>query len=124
MARPTNNEILFRSFIDLLVVAVAARLEPGTTPRKGKRNLSPAGRARISAAAKKRWAKSRKASGESGASKSKPARRSTVGRKLDMDCRYPGCENRSKGPRFRFLCEEHLKLPKSEQDAALAKASA
>ena len=44
-----------------------------------------------------------------------------TGRKLDMRCRYPGCKNRSKGPRFRFLCEEHLKLPKKEQGAALAK---
>src|SRR6266436_3275945 len=43
------------------------------------------------------------------------------GRKLDMRCHYPGCKNRSKGPRFRFLCEEHLKLPKKERDAALAK---
>jgi hypothetical protein len=42
-------------------------------------------------------------------------------RKIDMGCRYPGCKNRSKGPRFRFLCEEHLKLPKAEQNAALAK---
>jgi hypothetical protein len=31
------------------------------------------------------------------------------GRKLDMKCRHPGCKNRSKGPRFHFLCEEHLK---------------
>ena len=43
------------------------------------------------------------------------------GRKLDMRCRYPGCKNKSKGPRFRFLCEEHLKLPKAEQAAALEK---
>jgi hypothetical protein len=43
------------------------------------------------------------------------------GRKLDMRCRYPGCKNKSKGPRFRFLCADHLKLPKKEQDAALAK---
>lgn len=43
------------------------------------------------------------------------------GRKLDMRCRYPGCKNRSKGPRFRFLCDEHLKLPKPEQKAALEK---
>jgi hypothetical protein len=43
------------------------------------------------------------------------------GRKLDMRCRYPGCKNRSKGPRFKFLCDEHLKLPKKEQEAALAK---
>ena len=41
--------------------------------------------------------------------------------KRDMHCRYPVCKNRSRGPRFRFFCEEHLKLPKKEQDAALAK---
>ena len=43
--------------------------------------------------------------------------------KRDMSCRYPGCKNRSKGPRFRYLCEEHLKLPKKKQDEALAKAA-
>lgn len=43
------------------------------------------------------------------------------GRKLDMRCRYAGCKNKSKGPRFRFLCAEHLKLPKKEQEAALVK---
>ncbi len=43
------------------------------------------------------------------------------GRKLDMRCHYPGCKNRSKGPRFKFLCDEHRKLPKKEQAAALAK---
>ena len=46
------------------------------------------------------------------------------GRKLDMRCRYPGCKNRSKGPRFRFMCEEHRKLPKAKQLAALAKSGA
>jgi hypothetical protein len=45
------------------------------------------------------------------------------GIKRDMSCRYPGCKNRSKGPRFRFLCEEHLKLPKKKQDEVLAKAA-
>lgn len=34
------------------------------------------------------------------------------GRKLDMRCRHPGCKNRSKGPRFHFLCAEHLKSRK------------
>jgi len=30
--------------------------------------------------------------------------------------------HRSKGPRFRFFCEEHLmKLPKKKQDEVLAK---
>ena len=43
------------------------------------------------------------------------------GLKRDMRCRYPGCKNRSKGPRFRFFCEEHLKLPRKKQDEALAK---
>lgn len=43
------------------------------------------------------------------------------GRKLDMACRYPGCKNQSKGPRFRFFCEEHRKLPRKAQDAALEK---
>src|SRR5437763_1016789 len=38
-----------------------------------------------------------------------------------MSCRFPGCGNRSKGPRFRFLCEEHLKLPKKKQSEVLAK---
>jgi len=45
------------------------------------------------------------------------------GLKRDMRCRYPGCKNRSKGPRFRFFCEEHLKLPKRKQDEVLAKAA-
>ena len=38
-----------------------------------------------------------------------------------MSCRYPGCKNQSKGPRFRFFCEKHMKLPKKKQEAALAK---
>ena len=45
------------------------------------------------------------------------------GLKRDMRCRYPGCKNKSKGPRFRYLCEEHLKLPKKKQDEVLAKAA-
>jgi hypothetical protein len=49
------------------------------------------------------------------------ARGSPRGLKRGMSCRYPGCKNRSKGPRFRFLCEEHLKLPKKKQDEVLAK---
>jgi hypothetical protein len=52
-----------------------------------------------------------------------PGRGGRLGRKRDMRCRYPGCKNRSKGPRFRFLCEEHLKLPKKKQDEVLAKAA-
>jgi len=32
-----------------------------------------------------------------------------------------GCGNRSKGPRFRFRCEEHLKLPRKKQSEVLAK---
>jgi hypothetical protein len=54
----------------------------------------------------------------SGGPSSKPRR------KVDMRCRYPGCKNRSKGPRFRFFCEEHRKLSKKVQDAALQAAKA
>jgi len=47
------------------------------------------------------------------------ARRSTAGRKLDMRCRVAGCRNRSKGPRFGFICDDHLKkLSKKQQQAA------
>ncbi len=46
-------------------------------------------------------------------------RRSTAGRKLDMNCRVDGCKNRSRGPRYGFICEEHLKsLSKKQQEAA------
>jgi len=50
-----------------------------------------------------------------------PRRSGERGRKRDMRCRYPGCKNRSKGPRFRFFCEKHMKLPRKKQKAALAK---
>jgi hypothetical protein len=46
------------------------------------------------------------------------------GRKLDMRCRYPGCPNKSKGPRFSFLCGKHLKMPRREVMAAIEKAQA
>lgn len=26
----------------------------------------------------------------------------------EMRCRHPGCRQRSKGPRFHYLCEKHL----------------
>src|SRR5216683_1777985 len=40
-------------------------------------------------------------------------------RKLEMRCRVEGCKNRSKGPRFGFICDEHLKkLSMKEQQAA------
>jgi hypothetical protein len=57
-----------------------------------------------------------RAAGRAGARPGAPA-----GRKLDMRCRYPGCKNRSKGPRFRFMCDEHRKLPKAKQKEALQK---
>jgi len=57
-----------------------------------------------------------------GAAKTDGRRTSKLaGRMLEMACRYPGCKNRSKGPRFRFMCEEHRKLPKAKQLAALEK---
>jgi hypothetical protein len=40
-------------------------------------------------------------------------------RPLDMRCRVEGCKNRSRGPRFGFICDEHRsKLSKRDQAAA------
>ena len=39
--------------------------------------------------------------------------------KLDMRCRVNGCKNRSRGPRFGYICDVHqAKLSKREQQAA------
>jgi len=39
--------------------------------------------------------------------------------KLDMRCRVGGCKNRSRGPRFGYICDVHLdKLSKRQQQAA------
>jgi hypothetical protein len=41
------------------------------------------------------------------------------GKKLDMSCRVAGCKNKSRGPRFGFICDDHRKkLNKTEQQAA------
>jgi hypothetical protein len=40
-------------------------------------------------------------------------------RKLDMSCRVEGCKNKSRGPRFGFICDDHRKkLSKKDQQAA------
>ena len=39
-------------------------------------------------------------------------------KKVDMACRVDGCPNRSRGPRFGYMCEQHSKLPKKAQQAA------
>lgn len=39
--------------------------------------------------------------------------------KLDMRCRVAGCKNRSRGPRFGYICDIHQeKLTKRQQQAA------
>ena len=48
-------------------------------------------------------------------------RRTTAmrGRKLDMGCRVEGCKNRTRGPRFGFICDKHLKelSPREQREA-------
>jgi hypothetical protein len=39
-------------------------------------------------------------------------------KQVDMNCRVAGCPNRSRGPRFGYMCEEHSKLSKKAQQAA------
>ena len=49
----------------------------------------------------------------------KNGRRKGAGRTLDMSCRVEGCKNKSRGPRFGFICDEHRKkLSKKDQAAA------
>ena len=94
MARPRKNDDIFSSLIDRLAEAVAAR-------------LGGSGRS------------SGKSAGNGAAKSGKAGRRSNAGRKLDMSCRVAGCPNKSKGPRFGFICEDHLKkMGKKDQQAA------
>lgn len=95
MARPRKNDDIFSSLIDRLAEAVAARLGGGGGRSSGGASAAARGNGR------------------------KAGRRSTAGRKLDMSCRVAGCANQSKGPRFGFICEDHLKkLSKKDQQAA------
>lgn len=100
----TNHNDPMNGFIDMLVNEIALRL----MQRMGD----------LSSAAKP--------TGSAKAEKAAPAKRHSkaAGRKLDMACRAPGCKNRSKGPRFHFLCDEHLKASKEAPHAALAKPGA
>ncbi len=48
-----------------------------------------------------------------------------AGRKMDMQCRVPGCPNLSRGPRFSFICDMHRKdLTKAEQRSVREKYNA
>jgi hypothetical protein len=100
---PTIQSDGFNGFIDKLVNEVAIRLQA----RIGA--IASAGLAAVAKPAP--------------AQRAAPAKRKSkvAGRTLDMACRAPGCKNRSKGPRFSFRCEEHLKAPKSAARATAAK---
>jgi hypothetical protein len=39
-------------------------------------------------------------------------------KQVDMNCRVEDCPNRSRGPRFGYMCEQHSKLSKKAQQAA------
>ena len=69
----------------------------------------------------KRMLAERAASGGSSLVVKERKRRSSPlkGKKLDMGCRVAGCKNPSKGPRFGFICEKHLKelSPKQQREA-------
>ncbi len=63
----------------------------------------------------------RRGPGRPPGSKNAASRRSSAlkGKKLDMGCRVAGCKNRSGGPRWGFICEEHrAKLGKKQLQAA------
>ncbi|MCA1827210.1 MAG: hypothetical protein ABR567_21460 [Myxococcales bacterium] len=43
-----------------------------------------------------------------------------AGKKRSFPCPYPGCRNPGNGPRFRWFCKTHMKLPVREQNRILA----
>jgi hypothetical protein len=47
----------------------------------------------------------------------KVALRSSRKRRRILPCIAPGCKNPSKGPRFHYLCEEHMGAPKKDYEA-------
>ena len=97
MPRPKKNvSHPFDSLIERAAEMIAARiggLVSAVKPRRGR----PPGSGKKSAGRR---------GGRSSALK---------GKKLDMTCRVPGCTNRSGGPRWGFICEEHRnKMGKKE----------
>jgi len=48
------------------------------------------------------------------------ATRAPSNRHIPPHCVYPSCTNHSKGPRFSFMCEEHIGTPKKEKAKFLA----
>lgn len=92
MAKTSPLEDLLGGLIDRLADRLASRLGGGLPRRSG--------------------------AGASAAKVTGRKRRSS-GRKLDMSCRVDGCKNRSRGPRFGFICDDHRKkLSKKDQQAA------
>jgi hypothetical protein len=88
--RSGGVEVLLGQLFDRIAESVAERIGAGSGGGRGK------------------VAKSSKANG----------RRKSRG-KLDMTCRVAGCKNRSRGPRFGFICDEHSKkLSQKEKVAA------
>lgn len=43
-----------------------------------------------------------------------------AGKKRSFPCPVPGCKNPGNGPRFRWFCKTHMKLPLREQNRILA----
>ncbi len=37
-------------------------------------------------------------------------------RPRDLACIAPGCKNRSKGPRFHYLCDKHMETPRKQYE--------
>lgn len=52
------------------------------------------------------------------------ARRGGAGKKRSFPCPVPGCKNPGNGPRYRWFCKTHMKLPAREQKRILAEREA
>ena len=95
MPRPKTATHPFDQLIERAAELIASRIGAMTSAPKPRRGRPP-GSGAASAA---------------GAVKVKRGRRSSSlkGAKLNMTCRVEGCTNRSGGPRWGFICEDHRK---------------
>jgi len=94
-------------------VTVPGLDETESSPRKTPAKKAARGGRRRSGPDAKPPAKEVRAQLVNGQTKANGNRKSI---KRDMRCRVQGCKSRSKGPRFGYICEGHLKkLSKAEQ---------
>ena len=117
--RPVAGRVSARAKVASAKPAKASSAKVGAPAKAAAAKSAKASSAKVGARAKAASAKSAKASSAKVGAPAKRKRSSWLkGKTLDMNCRVPDCKNKSGGPRHGFMCVEHQKLPKEQQEAA------